>query len=104
MATAAKKSVNKAPVAPTRRPTAVRITEGATSADLVEASGDVKITLAAAEPEGEKVTVIVPNGFTLTRDGHVPKVYAAGVQEMLVDDAAHWYTRACGVKVYEAGG
>jgi hypothetical protein len=85
---------------PRRTPTTTTLRDSAAVAERTE--GD-KITLVDTEvDEGEKVTVIIPKAFTLTRDSGAPVTYEAGVQEMLVDDAGHWYARAMGVKVYEA--
>ncbi len=46
------------------------------------------------------VTVTVPKAFNLTGNDHVRYSYKAGVQEMRVDHAEHWYAKANGVVVY----
>lgn len=89
---------------PPRRATSAAVLKfspavGDTSGDIVEnATGDKIIP--AVDDEGEKVTVVVPKDFALTIDHHHQREYKAGVQEMLVEHAAHWFSRAQGVKVY----
>lgn len=46
------------------------------------------------------VTAVVPRGFTLTDEEHKEFRYEAGTQEMRLDHANHWYSRACGVSIY----
>jgi len=100
MATAAKKTVP----ATTRRQLTVpesSKTQIADSGDIVEETTGDKITLGAQPTtEGEKVTVVVPHAYKLTQDNGVEVRYDAGTQEMLVEHAAHWFSRAQGVKVY----
>lgn len=75
------------------------------SADIVENTEGEKIQLTATTvPDSEAVTVVVPKSFLLTRDDGTPVQYLAGTQEMPLDDAAHWFARAAGVKVYTPGG
>lgn len=45
-------------------------------------------------------TVTVPRDYRLTGDDHVVHPYKAGVQEMLVEHADHWYSKANGVTKY----
>lgn len=94
-----------APKAPARRVIAQQpaTTSLKDSAAVVERTDGDKVSLkdAVTELSGEQVTVIVPHGFKLTRDSGEPMVYQAGVQEMPIEDAAHWFSRAQGVKVYD---
>ena len=48
-----------------------------------------------------KVTVTSPKAFKLRVDNHVTVDYKAGVQEMPVSHAEHWYSKANGVVVYK---
>jgi hypothetical protein len=74
-------------------------------AEVVEKTTGEKITLGERDTsaDGEKVTVIVPKAFTLTLDDGTPMPFHAGTQEMSVEHAAHWFSRAQGVKVYSPG-
>ena len=83
---------------PTRR--VISSTKLGDSAAVVERTEGENINLKAVPDEGEKVTVVVPKSFVLTLDDHTPVQYHAGVQEMSVDHASHWFARAQGVKVY----
>lgn len=51
-------------------------------------------------PKEETVTVTVPKDFKLRLDDHVEKKYSAGVQEMPLAHAEHWYSKANGVTIY----
>lgn len=75
------------------------------AADVVEKTAGDKINLGERDTsnDGEKVTVIVPKSFTLTLDDGTPLPFLAGTQEMSVEHAAHWFSRAQGVKVYAPG-
>lgn len=98
MATASAKKV----IVPRRTiPDSVKTTI-ADSGDIVEQTRGEQIALTKmSETEyEEQVTVVVPTPFTLTRDDGSVKHYSPGTQEMPVPDAAHWFTRAQGVKVY----
>ena len=58
---------------------------------------------AAEEPQAPAdgyVTVVVPKAYKFFVNPHVEAKYAAGVQEMLVSHANHWYSKACGVQIY----
>ncbi len=46
------------------------------------------------------VTVTVPKPFKLRQASHEVVEYAAGVQEMPVEHAEHWYSKANGVEIY----
>jgi hypothetical protein len=72
------------------------------ASDVVEKTTGERINLGAEtlEQDVEMVTVVVPHRFTLTRDNRTPVTIFPGVQEMSLTDAAHWYSRANGVKVY----
>lgn len=98
MATHQKKIAVK--TAPPRR--APSTTQLADSGAFVERREPPEIVLQGrASPAGEKVTVIVPKAFTLTRDDRAEIPFAAGVQEMYVEDAEHWYSQANGVAEYK---
>jgi len=83
---------------------------GAASPDSSAASGTA-VALAGAVPEVASdvtVTVTVKKPFTLrlsTTDGttitHHEFPYKAGVQEMLLSHAEHWWAKANGVEVYK---
>lgn len=57
----------------------------------------------AREPKesGDRVTVTIPKAFTLTLENHHQVHYPAGVDEMPLEHANHWYTKAMGVEIYE---
>jgi len=98
MATATKAPARR--VIANAQPTTTKLKD---SAAVVERTEGDKVSLkdAVTELSGEMVTVIVPKGFKLTRDSGEPAIYAAGVQEMPLEDASHWFARAQGVKVYD---
>lgn len=52
-----------------------------------------------AEADGF-VIAVVPKGFELTRDGHVPIKYGPGTQRMPKNDANHWFSKAQGVTIF----
>ena len=85
-----------------RRLIAPATTSIADSGDIVENTEAEKISLSdqSAVDAEEKVTVVVPKDYTLTRDDGAVVKYYAGTQEMPVTDAAHWFSRSAGVKVY----
>ena len=56
--------------------------------------------LEQAEVSEVLVTVTVPKAFKLRVDNDVVIDYRAGVQEMPVEHAEHWYAKANGVEVY----
>lgn len=96
--TTARRSINQ-PLAVTNELSTTKLDD---SGDIVQGTEPDKISLSttsAVEYE-EKVTVVAPKSFTLTRDDGAVVQYHAGTQEMPVSDAAHWFTRAMGVKVY----
>ena len=97
MSAAAKK------VAIVRRP--ISATTSTDPADVVEGTTGDKIELSkagAADPvsSAERVTVIIPSDYILTRDDGAAINYVAGIAEMPFSDAQHWWSRACGVKIY----
>jgi hypothetical protein len=54
-----------------------------------------------ANVDGVYVTVTVPKDFKL-RTSHDRIVdYVAGIYEMLVEDAEHWFSKAQGVTIYK---
>lgn len=108
MATAAKKTA-----APVRRPIAAAAAPAASPAPpapstttladsgaVVERTEGDEIKLVATAEDTETVTAIVPVEVRLTRDDGSEIIYRPGVQEMPLADAAHWFARARGVKVY----
>jgi hypothetical protein len=50
---------------------------------------------------GERVTVMIPKNFSLTLEDHSQVHYKAGVDEMPVEHAEHWYTKAMGVEIHD---
>jgi len=90
----AAKSASAAPppaAAPTRR---VGINM---SALIASQAGEVK----QPTESGDKVTVLIPKDFTLTLEDHREVKYKAGVDEMPVEHADHWYSKAMGVEIYD---
>lgn len=77
-------------------------TNSTDAADVVEQTTGDAIRLGDRDTsgDGEKVTVVVPKAYQLTLDDHSPVRYEMGTQEMPVNHAAHWFSRAMGVKVY----
>lgn len=103
MATANKSKGAAAPQLQRRTTAPVTLPEG-TAADIVEATNAPNIQLGASEQVDEDtVTVVSPRAFILTRDDHTPVQVPAGVSEMRVSDADHWYAQAQGVQKYKAG-
>jgi len=105
MATAKKTAAaTKAVTTPRRTIPASSLTSIKDSGDIVEGTDGEKISLPetrqANETDSEKVTVVVPKAFTLTLDDGGLFRVEAGTQEMPADIAAHWFSRAQGVKVY----
>lgn len=56
----------------------------------------------AAATQDEVVTVTIPKNFKFTDDQHVVTEYLAGIDEMPLAHASHWYTKAMGVTIYKA--
>lgn len=56
-----------------------------------------------AEPveSGKTVTVRIPRDFILTLDDHTQAKYPAGVDEMPIEHANHWYAKVMGVEIYD---
>ena len=101
MATAAKKTA--APAAVERKK--INTTSLADTGAVAERTDGENINLdvealPAVEQEEEMVTAIVPKTFTLTLDNGQKAEYAQGTCEMPLSHAAHWFSRAQGVKVY----
>lgn len=67
---------------------------------VVQETEGVKIRLGLPDPQGEKITVIVPKEYRIKRDDGTETIYQPGVQEMLEVDAMHWWSQANGVKIY----
>lgn len=55
----------------------------------------------APTESGETVTVLIPKNFTLTLDDHTQVSYVAGVDEMPIEHASHWWSVQNGVEVYD---
>ena len=61
----------------------------------------VEEAVAPVADDGVYVTVTVPKDFKL-RTSHDRIVdYVAGIYEMLVEDAEHWFSKAQGVTIYK---
>lgn len=101
-------ATTKQVAAPRKRAALPATTNLKDSAAIVERTEGADIALvdvkvqeeASATAQEEWVTAIVPTRFTLTLDSHKPVEYEAGVQEMPLSHASHWFARARGVKVY----
>jgi hypothetical protein len=50
---------------------------------------------------GEKVTVLIPKPITLTLDDHTQVSYGAGIDEMPIEHANHWWSVQNGVEIYD---
>jgi hypothetical protein len=50
---------------------------------------------------GKMVTVSIPQAFNLLQDNHVMKHYEAGIDEMPIEHATHWYSLAHGVEIHK---
>lgn len=57
---------------------------------------------AAPEDDGKSVTVRIPRDFILTLDDHTQTKYSAGVDEMPLSHANHWYAKTMGVEIYKS--
>ncbi len=90
----------KTPVAATRvvvaTPAAPRRTIN-TSALIAAAAGEVR----QPTESGERVTVHIPKAFSLTLTDHNQVHYKAGTDEMPIEHAEHWYSKAMGVEVHD---
>lgn len=51
--------------------------------------------------KGSKVTVMIPKDFSLTLVNHTQVHYKVGVDEMPLEHAQHWYSKAMGVEIYD---
>lgn len=78
----------------TINPTPVAVSKAAS-----KAAGEVR----QPTESGERVTVTIPKNFSLTLDDHSQVHYKAGVDEMPLEHATHWYSQAMGVEVYQRG-
>ena len=78
-------------------PVAMEVIEGESIAPVVE-EGAQKIL-----PAANTVTVTVPKAYKLRVDDHTEILVKAGVQEMPLAHAEHWYSVANGVTVYQKG-
>lgn len=67
-----------------------------TTGDAIQAEKE-----AVASDSNTTVTAIVPKAFKLNLENGGLIDYEAGVQEMPLHHASHWYSRANGVKVYD---
>lgn len=67
-----------------------------TSALIASQAGEVR----QPTQSGEKVTVMIPKAFTLTLEDHTQVKYGAGTDEMPIEHAEHWYSKAMGVEIY----
>lgn len=82
------------------------VTALADPAEVVEGTEGAKINLDEFKGRGpalgnESVTAIVPKAYVLTRDNGEPISYPPGIVEMPRADAAHWWSKAQGVKEYD---
>lgn len=48
-----------------------------------------------------RVTVKIPKNYSLTLENHQQVHYKAGIDEMPLNHAEHWYSKAMGVEVYD---
>lgn len=55
----------------------------------------------APTESGETVTVTIPKNFILTLDDHTQVPYSAGIDEMPIEHATHWWSVQNGVEVYD---
>jgi len=55
----------------------------------------------APSESGEMVTVTIPKNYTLTLDDHTQVQYKAGVDEMPIEHANHWWSVQNGIEIYE---
>jgi hypothetical protein len=53
------------------------------------------------QEDNSRVTVMIPRAFILTLDNHHQVQYPAGIDEMPIEHANHWYAKACGVEIYD---
>lgn len=49
---------------------------------------------------GDMVTVTIPKAFNLTLDDHTQVRYEAGIDEIPIEHASHWWAQAQGVEIY----
>lgn len=72
----------------------------ATRVRQVESLDEAPAAESAQVETEEKVTVIIPADYRLTLDNSAEVHYKAGVDEMPVSHANHWWSKAQGVKVH----
>lgn len=70
--------------------------------EVADPPASALIAGAPSEPEesGKIVTVKIPRDFRLTLDSHHEVHYKAGIDEMPLEHALHWFAQANGVEVY----
>lgn len=68
-----------------------------TAAQIATQSADVQQPVES----GKTVTVRIPKNFSLTLADYTQVHYQAGVDEMPVEHATHWYAKAIGVEIHE---
>lgn len=65
---------------------------------LIAAGGEYP---AEVVESGSRVTVMIPKDFSLTLVNHTQVHYKVGVDEMPLEHAEHWYSKAMGVEIYD---
>lgn len=98
-------AANQGVPAPWAKPAEVAPETAVTSSpEPVETAPEVAKAAAPTAAETATVTVTVPKAFTLRLDHQREIKVAAGVQQMEVTNANHWYSKANGVTIYNPQG
>lgn len=84
---------------------ATNVTSIPDSADIVEQTTGEKVDFSSPEvvasTSKDTVTVVKPSPFKLTSNDGAVTDYEAGIGEMPLSHATHWFAKAMGVKIYK---
>lgn len=74
------------------------------SALIAASAVESEVEAAVPGESGRMVTVMIPKDYKLTLDGsHHEVQYRAGIDEMPIEHAEHWFSKAIGVEIYRKG-
>lgn len=94
-----KTAIVKSPNAPDTRRATIINDDVNEDPEVAAVAGELR----SPTESGDTVTVLIPRNFNLTLDDGIQVHYGAGVDEMPIEHASHWYSKAMGVEVYTKG-
>jgi len=100
----AEDQTNEAPEAviePTPEAPEAPVVEEAVAPEAAPEAPVVEEAVAPVADDGVYVTVTVPKAFRLAVEPNKVVDYPAGICEMLIEHAEHWYSVANGVTIYK---